>query len=174
MSEVHTLYIVRKQHDINGQLCAHEGRICLIVPNYTEVFAEPIDTKDESSQCYEIEVKADEVLQQADGGVNKLLLWLGDTHSRSRPQDRLTLPIGSLKPIGGGQAVSAPGTMSPKDAAAALFDGYSDEMKLAAIITNTPANVLGAVPSNSVAGMQKWASGILAAGVGQQAAAKAG
>jgi len=167
MTDNHILYIVRSAHEINGRLCSHAGRICLIVPNYTEVTTEPVETKDESVRCYQIEVKPDEVVQQADAGRLKYLLWLGDTQSRSRPQDMLTLPIASLVSVGTGA-----GPLTPKDAAAALFAGYPDDVKVAGVIANTPDEVLAKMPIGPAA-LKTWAGHVLA-GSTKAAAAGAG
>ncbi len=170
MPDVHTLYIVRTAHEI--KLCSHEGRISLIVPNYTEVFAEPIDTKDSSKHCYQIEVRADEVMEVPDGGVKKLLLWLGDPGARSRPQDMLTLPVTSLAPIGGGQSIAAPGAMNPQETAAALFAGYSEEVRLAGVIAGTTPETMAKLPTTTST-LSSWASSVLS-GANKTAAAGAG
>ncbi len=172
MPEVHTLYIVRTPHEINSKLCSHEGRICLIVPNYTEVFAQPIETKDDSVKCFQVEVQADEVVEQADGGKMKLLLWLGDPNARSRPQDMLTLPIASLRSIGGPGSTAAPGAVSPQDAAATLFAGYPDEVKLAGVIVSTDDAVLAKLPAGAGA-IKAWATTVLS-GSAKASSAKAG
>ncbi len=169
MSDVHLLYLVRKPHDINGKLCSHDGRICINVPNYTEVTSEPVDTKDDSVRCYQVEVRADEVLEVPDGGVKKLVLWLGDTHSRGRPQDMLTLPITSLTSMGGK-------ALDPQSAAATLFEGYSDQMKLAGVIALIPEDILETLPKGAAA-LKTWAHNALSASsqaAMQAATAKAG
>lgn len=154
----HVLFIARRPHEVNGQLAAHDGRLLLIVPNYTQVHAEPPAITDGQSQVFALEVKHDEVVEQMDNGQRKLILWTGDPQARSRPHDKLTLPIASLIPLGGVDTDTA------VDKARLAFAELPDAVKLAAIIASVPEQALIDMPVIGPATapkLRQWAEDVL-------------
>lgn len=94
----HVFHIVIKPHDVN--LAAQDGRLLIIVPNYSEVFDKAPVVTDGQSQVFQVEVDSEEMAEVKNGNVKELRLWKGDTNSRARPQDKHQLPVASLIPLG--------------------------------------------------------------------------
>jgi hypothetical protein len=151
----HLLYIVLKPGEVNGNLAAHEGRLLVIVPNYTEVFEQPPAITDGISQAFQVEVQDDEVQIQQEGTRSKILLWKGDQHSRSRSADKLTLPILSLIPLG----LSAVATKSPEEIAQLALGALPPEVQLAALVVGVSHQVLAAAGLSAEQGhaIRTWA-----------------
>lgn len=150
----HLLFIALKPGEVNGNLAAHDGRIVVIVPNYTEVFEQQPDVKDGITQVFQVEVPDDEVQLQQEGTRSRILLWKGDQHARTRGADKLTLPIVSLIPLG--EAVAA---KSPAEVAQAALAGLPQEVQLAALVVGVGPEVLGAAGLTTEQGhtLRTWA-----------------
>lgn len=92
-------YLVPLFNDqINGKLQANEGRITVILPNYTRVYpeADGFKTEDGNLKIYTIEVPERLVDVVKNGDVEEHLLWNGVKGRRDNVADFLSLPIASL------------------------------------------------------------------------------
>lgn len=132
-TDLHNLYVVLKHGDINGRLAAHDGKIIVILDNYTQVYPEkPEQPADGNTHVYAIQVRDDDlVIDRQDTG-DSWRIWLGDKGSRTRPQDKASVRIAPACAPFGVEASDAPG--SPKEAAIAVFDSLPEDVKLAAVV----------------------------------------
>ena len=139
-SEIHSLFVILKHGDINGRLAAHGGKLLVILDNYTRVYPElPETPADENTHIFGIEVADDDLAIDKQDGGDQWRIWIGDKGSRSRPGEKCSATIYSLKPMANApQAALA----DPKEAAAILFDGLPDKVKLAASIAAVPVQTL--------------------------------
>jgi len=97
MSESVNLYIIRKSGDINGKLASLEGRILIIVDNYTVVHAEmPELPTDGVSHIYEVEVPEEDLAVVNESGKDVWYIWRGEKGSRARAIDKAQVPVRSL------------------------------------------------------------------------------
>lgn len=153
---VHRLFIALKPHDI--RVTTLEGRLCLIVANYTNVYDAPPKVTDGQSQVFAIEVKDEDVVQQTDGDLVRLILWTGDPKARSRPGDLLTLPCESLQRIG------ASDNKSPSDLAKEAFADLPAHVQLAGVMMVAGDDVLSSMPEvgpERTRALRAWAESVL-------------
>jgi len=148
----HLLYLTLKPQDV--RLALLDGRIVAIVDNYIEVFQVKPTITDGVTQVLHVEVPDDEVTAQQDGESQRLILWKGDPSSRSRPQDKLTLPVSSLITLGG----EGPSQIALANQA---FGGLPDEIKLAITIVNVQSDTLIAAGVSDPIAAKQMAEAVL-------------
>jgi hypothetical protein len=141
-TQIHTLYIVLRHGDINGRLVAQDGRILLIVDNYTELHPQlPGQPVDGNTHIYQVEALDDELAIESDGGREVWRVWKGDKSSRQRPQEKAMLPVRSLVDVQAALPSAATAT-SPEDAARQAFGELPEEVRLAAVIASVSDRTL--------------------------------
>lgn len=163
------LYVALKPGEINGNLQALDGRLLVILPNYTELFPEPPKPTDGVSMVFAVEADEAELAIQSDGGRDRWYLWRGDKHSRSRPQDKGTLPI---YPLAGTPAAEK---ADPREIAQQAFGGLPENVQLAGVIMTVDDSTLAELPAIKIAPAQlgavrAWADSVLSQHVAQRGA----
>jgi len=139
-TEIHSLFVILKHGDINGRLAAHGGKLLVILDNYTRVYpALPETPADENTHVFGIEVADDDLAIDKQDGGDQWRIWIGDKGSRSRPGEKASATVYSLKPLAN---EPGPTPLEAKEAAAILFDGLPDGVKLAAAIAAVPIQTL--------------------------------
>lgn len=176
------LFLPRHPNQLAGFMQVHEGKVCAIVENYAEVFVEPPVLTDGTSHVWAIEVDPSDVKVFQDGDRTKLMLWRGDKGSRTKPQDKLTLPIYTMEVAQSmlialqGAGAAAPVAADPVEAAKAAFAEIPAEVQLAAVIGAVPVSVLEGLPEMTPArasAVSNWATATVAAYMTAQAPAAA-
>lgn len=164
-------YITVKPGEINGYLQAQEGKINIILGNYTQVFTEVPVVTDSSLQVFAVRISQDDIRVISDGGVIKTFLWRGDKTSRVKPQDKITIEVFTIAEM----ADVAPA--APEDittAARTAFGGYPAAVQLALIISAQSIEDLTLLPTVSPAqatGISNWATATVNEFVVSQASA---
>lgn len=118
-----------KPGEINGFLQAQDGKVLVIMPNYTEVFTQPPVVHDDSLQVYALEIADEDLKEVQDGTTLKRYIWRGDKTSRPKPQDKITVPV---LPVAAALGSSAGDT--PVEAARTVFAGYPQAVQMALVI----------------------------------------
>ena len=164
-------YITVKPGEINGYLQAQEGKINIILGNYTQVFEQPPTIIDSSLQVFAVKIRADDIRTISDGGVIKTFLWRGDKTSRVKPQDKITIEVFTIAEMA--EVVPA----APVDitaAARAAFGEYPAEVQLGLIINAQTVEDLTKLPTISPAqatAISNWAQATVGEFVASQASA---
>jgi len=165
LTPTHALYfIVCRPEQVNGRLAAHDGKLLLNLPNYTELLTEAPVVTDGALQVFEIEISLDQVKVQQNGSRTEHLVWAGERHSRSRPGELVSVQVRSLV-----EFVSRGVTHNtPAQIAGMTFAGYPPNVQLSAtILTVDDATLVAAGMSPDI---RKWAHAQVSLGGGQLSA----
>lgn len=151
-------YITVKPGEINGYLQAQEGKINIILGNYTQVFPEPPVITDSSLQNFAVRILPEDIRVISDGGVLKTFLWRGDKTSRVKPQDKITVEVFTLAEMAN-VTPAAPEDITT--AARAAFGEYPSAVQLALVISTQSIEDLTKLPTLSPAqatAISNWAT----------------
>lgn len=129
-----------KPGEINGFLQAQDGKVLVIMPNYTEVFTQPPVVHDDSLQVYALEIADEDLKEVQDGTTLKRYIWRGDKTSRPKPQDKITVPILPVATVIGAASASA-----PVDQARTVFSGYPGAIQMALVIAAQDPTTLSSI-----------------------------
>ncbi len=144
--------VVLRPEEVNGHLCAHEGKLLINLLNYTELLVELPAITDERLQVFEVEAPVDLLNVRQDGDRTVHMLWAGEKHAKTRPQDRVSVSIRSQV----GFVSDGQGTADPVAIAGAIFAGFPPKVQLGAAVLNVDDAAIASLGLEPVAA-RAWA-----------------
>jgi hypothetical protein len=153
------LFITVRPEVINGHMAAYDGKLLVHLPNYFLVATtQPGKPADGVSQVFAVHVDPNDVNEITDGGVLKTYIWRGGKSNRAQPHEMVSVEITAIGAAGSG---AAPPAGDPVEVAKAAFGEYPEPVRIAAVVANAPAELVGAIPSGP-GQLKVWADSTLA------------
>jgi hypothetical protein len=148
-----TYFLLYQPTNLDLRLALQDGKVLGHLPNYTRVFTDkPVNT-DGAIQLLAFKAPDSVVHTVRDDGIDKVYVWAGDRGTRSNPQDLVRVEIAHM----GAEAGVTSATQTAKD----VFASMPDEVKLAAVLSAVPRELVEAVFGPTSGQGITWAEGVL-------------